>query len=238
MKAGLSKLTTKDLATLAERVINATKQSNIQEAKTHSFLNQLENIYESYSAVLFKTTYSGKGKSVAIADKERNLCVRSLKLILNGYSKLKEFTNYSDAVSLYDTMKVYGLNLDKLSYSEQTAQINKLIESFEKDTNKTKLETLHLTEIFELLKQSQENFKTIYDEQAVANAALRKIKSASILRKDMEKSLKRYLDYVTLMIDTPQWKPLYNQLNEYVKASKKTSNNKEEKESLITENRI
>ena len=214
MKAGLTKLSTKELATLAEQVINATKQSNVSEAKKHSFLVQLETSYEEYTPVLFKTTYSGKGKSVAQADKERDTYVRSLKLIVEGYAKLKSITNYTDADSLYNTLKIRGLNYDKLSYSEQTAQLNKLIEVLETPENIAKLEKFHLIEIFELLKVSQENFKTIYAEQALANAELRKIKPASVLRKDLEKTLKRFLDYVTLMIDTPSWKPLYNQLNE------------------------
>lgn len=232
MKAGLTKLSTKELATLAEQVINATKQSNVNEAKKHSFLSQLETSYEEYTPVLFKTTYSGKGKSVAQADKERDTYLRSFKLILEGYAKLKSITNYADADSLYNILKVHGLNYDKLSYSEQTAQLNKLIEVLEIAENTAKLEKFHLIEIFDLIKAAQENFKSIYDEQALANAELRKIKPASVLRKDLEKNLKRFLDYVTLMIDTPSWKPLYNQLNEYVKASKKPNIAKEDKSDI------
>lgn len=226
MKAGLAKLSTKELATLAEQAINAAKQSHLEEVKAHPFLIQLEEVYAEYVSVLSKSTYSGKGKSVALSDKQRNVAFRALRLVVEAYTLLENNPKAKDAQELLSIIKNYGLNLNKLSYSEQTAQLNKLIENFEKPENISKLNQISATLFFDALKEAQNNFKTLFDEQVIANAKLRKQKNASILRKDLEKNLKRFLDYVTLMMDIAQWKPFYNQLNEYVKAAKKTNSSK------------
>lgn len=80
--------------------------------------------------VYTKLTYSGKGKDVATADKERDVAFSSLKAFLNGYRKLPSAANQQDAEALYTVFKTFGLNLDGLSYSAQTAQLKITDRSF------------------------------------------------------------------------------------------------------------
>ncbi|GIZ15459.1 DUF6261 family protein [Capnocytophaga catalasegens] len=234
MNLGLRKLSTRDLATLAERVITATKQSDVKEAKKHVFLEHLEKAYKEYSAVLSKTTYSGKGKSVAQADKERDVAFSSMKSFLTGYVKLPSAPFHEEALALNEIFKTYGVNISRLSYSEQTAQLNKLIDILDTPEHLEKMQKLSLETAFNEIKTTNDNFKSIIDEQAQANSELRETQSASVLRKDLEKALKRYLDLVTLMFDMEGWKTLYNKFNEFVKATKKPTNSK--KETSIKEN--
>lgn len=220
MRLKYSKLSTKDLGILAQRVLEEAKQSDIAEAKNHLFLSNLETSYNQYYAVISKQSFSGKGQTVAQADKERDKAFTQLKAFLSGYSQLSSAPHNADAVALYNLFKIYGLRLDKLSYGEQTLQLGKLIEALSLAENQNHIKNLSIKESFNELKAKHEAFKVLFDEQAQANAELREIKSASSLRKTLEKDLRRFLELVSLMNEAGQWSALYNKLNEFVKAAR------------------
>ena len=192
MKITLSKLSTKDLATLAQRTINVSESGTYAVITAHPLLAELKLKYADYDAVYAKQIYSGKGDSVAQADKERDNAFSDLKGFLNGYRKLSSVANYQYAEDLYQIFKLFGLELYKLSYSSQTAQMKKLIEELEKSDNSQKLKALSLEDAFTDMKNKQEAFETLFAEQASANADLRNQKTASGIRKDLERSLKSF----------------------------------------------
>ncbi|GIM57535.1 hypothetical protein CAPN006_19270 [Capnocytophaga canimorsus] len=70
------------------------------------------------------------------------------------------------------------------------------------------------------LKTKQEAFENLFAEQSEANAELRKTPSATTLRKDLEKALRSYLDFLTAMKSLPEWEDLYQDINELVKAER------------------
>ncbi|MBN9336861.1 MAG: hypothetical protein J0I88_03305 [Chryseobacterium sp.] len=220
MKITLSKLNTKDLATLAQRTINVSESGNYAVIAGHPLLSDLKLKYADYDAVYAKQIYSGKGVSVAQADKERDNVFSDLKGFLNGYRKLSSVANYQYAEDLYQIFKLFGLELYKLSYSSQTAQMKKLIEELEKPENIAKMTELSLTAAFNDMKTKQTAFETLFAEQATANADLRNQKTASGIRKDLERSLKSFLNLITAMKDVTDWKLFYADVNELVKAAK------------------
>lgn len=220
MKVNYRKLSTKDLAALAQRVIEAVKQSDINEAKKHLFMKKLEASYEKYYAVVSKQAFSGKGKTVAQADKERDKAFSDMKVFLSGYIRISSAPFIDDAVALFNQFKLYGLKIDQLSYAEQTVQLGKLIEALSSDENQNYIKNLSLETAFEELKTKNEIFNTNFKEQAQANAELREITSATKQRKELERDLRRFLDFTTLMFDADEWVSLYNNLNEFVKAAK------------------
>jgi len=71
MKITLSKLSTKDLATLTQRIINVSESGTYTVITNHPLLSDLKLKYADYDAVYAKQIYSGKGNEVAQADKER-----------------------------------------------------------------------------------------------------------------------------------------------------------------------
>ena len=221
MKINYKQLSTKDLAALAQRVVEEAKQSEINEVKNHLFLTKLETSYQQYYEVISKQAFSGKGQTVSQADKLRDVVFRQLKKFLEGYSQLPSAPNNADAVALFQEFKLYGLKLDKLSYAEQTVQQGKLIEALSSEKNQAHLQKLGIETAFNELKSTYQDFKVVFDQQAQANSELRNSKSATDLRKEVEKDLRRFLELVTLMFDTEQWKSLYAKLNEFVKAAKK-----------------
>lgn len=223
MKITLTNLSTKNLATLAQRIINSSQSGNYTIVENHPLLLALTTSYATYDAVYTKLTYSGKGKEVATADKERDDAFSSIKAFLNGYRKLSFAANHTDAEALYTIFKQFGLNLGTLSYSAQTAQLKKLIEALEMPENTQRIDNLAITPAFNDLKTKHEAFETIFAEQAEANADLRTIASATATRKELEQSVRSYLSLVTAMKDVPDWSKLYYDLKEIVKAAKNST---------------
>lgn len=223
MKITLTKLSTKDLATLAQRIITNSQSGKYPVISNHPLLLVLQTSYNSYDAVYAKQIYSGKGKDVAGLDHERDVAYNNLKGFLNGYRKLRSATNYQSAEDLYSVFKTFGLDIDRLSYSSQTAQMRKLIEVLEFPENQQKIKALSLDIAFQDLKNTQETFEVIFAEQAAANADLRLMASASTIRRDLEKALKSYLSLITVMKDISGWETFYADINELVKAAKNSS---------------
>ncbi len=166
MKITLTALSTKNLATLAQRIINSSQSGNYTIIEGHPLLMALVTSYSTYDAVYTKLTYSGKGKEVAAADKERDAAFSSIKAFLNGYRNLPFAANHTDAEALYTIFKQFGLNLDTLSYSAQTAQLKKLIEELEKPENTQRIENLTITTAFNDLKTKHQAFETVFAEHS------------------------------------------------------------------------
>ncbi|MFY1045684.1 DUF6261 family protein [Chryseobacterium sp. GP-SGM7] len=220
MKISLVRLSTKDLATLAQRIISNIQSGKYPVISNHPLTAILQTSYNEYDLVYTKQIYSGKGKDVANADHERDVAYTNLKAFLNGYRQLSTASNYQSAVDLYSVFKTYGLNLDRLSYSSQTAQMKKLIEELETPENLQKIALLSLNPAFMEMKTKHEDFETLFADQAEANADLRNQSSASAIRKDLEKNLKAYINLLTVMKEVSGWELLYTDTNELVKAAK------------------
>lgn len=218
MKLSYSKISVKDLAALAQRVIETAKASEIEEVKTHLFLSKLESVYNEYYSTISKQSTSGKGKSVAQADKQRGKIFSDMKLFLEGYIRIPSMPHHNDAVALHNDFKSWGASINKLSYAEQTIQLSKLIDALSVQEQQERIKNIGLNITFHQLKTSNQEFKEVYDEQAEINSKLKGTPSATIKRKDLQKALKRFIDLVTLMHESNQWTPLYLKLNEFAKA--------------------
>jgi len=228
MKISLVRLSTKDLATLAQRIISNVQSGKYPVISNHPLTATLRTSYNEYDLVYTKQIYSGKGTDVAFADHERDVVYTNLKAFLNGYRKLSSAPNYQLSEDLYGVFNTFGLDLYRLSYSSQTAQMKKLIEALEIPENRQKITALSLGAAFTEMKTKHEDFETLFADQADANADLRQMTSASAIRKDLEKKLKTYLNLLTAMKDVPDWKLLYSDTNELVKAAKNSEVKKKE----------
>jgi MarR-like DNA-binding transcriptional regulator SgrR of sgrS sRNA len=223
MEITLSNLNTKDLATLAQRTVAASQTGKYQVVEGHPLLQNLIARYADYDAVYTKLTYSGKGIAVAEADEKRDRYFAGIKSYLSGFMKLPELEFHEDAAALQQIFRVHGLNLNRMSYSAQTAQLKKLLEELDKPENTARLTNLKLATIFAQLKTSQTDFENLYREQAEANGELRNLPSATSVRKTLEKALRDYLNLLTAMRDVEDWKMLYNDISEIVKAAKNST---------------
>lgn len=220
MKITLSKLSTKDLATLSQRIINSSESGNFPVVSDHPLLAELKIMFAEYDKVYTKKIYSGKGVNVANADLERDNAFRIVKNFLNAYRKMHTLVNHLFAEELYQIFKLYGLSMDVESYSTQSAQMKKLIEDLEKPGNFQKVNTLLLVPALNEMKSKHDAFEQIFAEQVGANASLRQMKSATAIRRDLEKVLKSFINILTAMKVVEDWKLLYAEINEFVTAAK------------------
>lgn len=223
MKITLAKLSTKDLATLAQRIIVASDSGKYDIIAGHPLLSEVKTIYADYDVVYTKSTFSGKGNDVARADRDRDISFRAFKNYVNACRKMPLLPNYQLAEELFQIFLRYDLTLDKMSYSSQTARMKKLFEDLEKPENIQKLNALSLFPTFDDMKSKQNFFEQIFAGQAEANANLRNMKSASAIRRDLEKTLKSFLNLITAMKDVTGWELLYAEINELVKAAKNST---------------
>lgn len=221
MKIALSQLKTTTLSALAERLVSASKSGKYTLIITENpLLKAIEEEYRIYNELVNKQVYSGKGKAVAEADEARDEAFNTMKTYLKGFAGMKLLPNHSDAVALYEIFKQNDLNLDKKSYADQSVLLDKLIAELDKSENKERLKRLNLDTAFADLKTKQETFSSLISEQTEANTELRLTKSASAVRKDLERVIRDYLGFITAMKSQPDYKELYTELSEVVKSIK------------------
>lgn len=218
MKISVTNLKTTTLASLVERLVAVSKSGKYPEVENHPLLEIIETNYGSYKTLLGKVSFSGKGESVASADKERGSVFSGLKNYLKACAGVPLLPNASLASGLYEIVQKHGKDLNKKSYSDQTILLNRIIEELSKAENQEKLSKLKLENTFNELKAKQSAFEKLISHQTEANAELRQTKSASEIRKDLEKSVRNYLNFIASMEALPEWLPLYSEVKEIVKA--------------------
>lgn len=218
MKITLSQLKTTTLSALAGRLVEASKNRKFTiSISENPLLKAIEDEHNIYKELVNKQVYSGKGKEVAQADEARDKAFVAIKNYLKGFVGIELLPNHNIAVALYEVFKQNDLNLNKKSYADQSVLLDKLIAELEKSENKEKLKKLSLELAFADLKTKQETFSRLVSEQTEANTELRLTKSASAVRKDLERVIRDYLNFITAMKSQPDYKELYTELSEVVK---------------------
>ncbi len=219
MKVSLVRLGIDSLGALAKRVLEISAKAVYTVVLNHPLLLILIKAYEDFFAVFDKKTYSGDGGKVDIADLHRDDLFKGMRNSLRGLAKMKGLSTQQDAIDLYAVFEAHGLDLYNYSYGDQTTHFDKLIEDLDRPVNTAKIERVHLTEPYTLMKAAHLDFVAIYNEQTSNNAQLRLKESASSLRENLETALRNYLNVVTAMKNVEGWKELYAELNEVVKAA-------------------
>jgi len=229
MKIALSRLSVSSLSWLAYQLILESKaEATYPFLKNHPLLTALQTTYDRYQVVYGKQSYSGKGKLVAKANLVQNDAFNGMKFCVYGLTKVGGNSLQTDANDLYSLFKDAGISLSRHKYWTKTAELGKLIEKLDKPENKAKIERVHLTEVFEILKAAFLDFDRLSLEQIDANSKLRLMGTASGLRKELENAIHNYLTLATAMKEFDGWKKLYGIFNEYVK-SIRNSNRKSDK---------
>lgn len=223
MKISLVRLGVDSLGALAKRVLEISAKAVYTVVLNHPLLLILIKAYDDFFAVFDKKTYSGEGDMVANANLFRDNFFKSMKDSLHGLSRMKGLSTQQDAIDLYAVFETHGLDLYHYNYGDQTTHFDKLIEDLDLPVNAAKIEHVHLTEAYGLMKAAHLDFVAIYGEQTSSNAQLRLKESASSLRGNLETALRNYLNVVTAMKDLDGWKELYAELNEVVKAANNSS---------------
>lgn len=218
MQITLSRLSNSVLGSLADQTISISKKAKYTVVKDQPLLATLDTEFTGYITVFGKTTFSGLGTTVEKADFKCDSVFLGIKTMLAGLIKLPPFAGQQNAVDLFSIFQNRGLDIHTYSYNDQTTEMDKLISELSTPVNLQKLESLHLTPYFELLKQAHAEFKAIYAEQLAANSNLRLMQSATSIRRNLEGALRNYLSIVEGMKSVNGWAELHAELNELVKS--------------------
>ena len=217
MKINLAKLSTKTLATFAERVINTSHSGRYTVVENHPLLKKVISEFEIYNQVYGKLTYSGQGKNVAQIDADRDAAYSALRKYVKGTAGLAKAPGNAEATAIYEVFKNFGEGIIAMNYAEETAQLKKLFTELDKPENAERFKTLNLTEAYADLKKLQQDFEAAYATQAEANTDLRSLPSATAIRNRLEKALRKYLDLLTSMQDEEGWQKIYLEISELAK---------------------
>lgn len=225
MKISLTNLSTKDLAALSQRTIATSEEPAYAVVKDNPLLGAVKSVYGEYDAVYTKNTFSGKGKLLIAADGKRDTPFGGFKFVLQGYAKLSSSPYQQDAKDIYAIIEKYGIDLDRYKWSQETAQMKKLLEELDKPQNAAKIEHMLLTSVVTEIRDAQKAFETLFLEIAGENSELHSMESATSFRKALESTLRNYFNLVTAMNQLPGWKALDAKLDELVKAANNSKQN-------------
>ena len=224
MNIALTRLSTRALGGLAQRVVKSSKNGKFKIVEEHELLKSLEKESKEFEDLYGKLTYSGKGNEIVAADVARDKTFTALRTLLKGYKELP-LPNAADAAALYKVFEQYGANVERMNYVAETAQMVVIFKELDKPENAARFEALKFKPAYEELKKRQNAFEDLYAVQAEANAELRKLPPATAARARLQKSLTAYLNLLEAMKDLPTWDTLYLDINEMVKAAAATYKN-------------
>lgn len=224
MKITLSKLSTRALGGLAQRVVKSSKNGKFKIVEEHELLKSLEKESKEFEDLYGKLTYSGRGNDILAADAARDRTFTALRTLLKSYKELP-LPNAADAAALYKVFEQYGANVERMNYVAETAQMVVIFKELDKPENAARLEALKFKPAYEELKKRQDAFEDLYAVQAEDNAELRKLPPASSARARLQKALTAYLNLLEAMKDLPTWDTLYLDINEMVRSAAATYRN-------------
>lgn len=224
MNIALTRLSTRALGGLAQRVVKSSKNGKFKIVEEHELLKSLEKESKEFEDLYGKLTYSGKGNEIVAADVARDKTFTALRTLLKGYKELP-LPNAADAAALYKVFEQYGTNVERMNYVAETAQMVVIFKELDKPENAARFEALKFKPAYEELKKRQNAFEDLYAVQAEANAELRKLPPATAARARLQKALTAYLNLLEAMKDLPTWDTLYLDINEMVKSAAATYRN-------------
>ena len=219
IKVPFSSLTTTNLGSLGNRVIEASERTANETITANPLLDETRNKAEVYNAVVLKRIYSGMGTTVEGADLFRDRVYHNLKRMLQGFAGFTDSARGKAAAALLRVFDEAG-GIYGLSYADESMVLSKLIGMLDTDENRAHFTLLGIGEEAQLLSEAQSNFEQVFFEQVEANADLRKSPSASSIRHELEDALRNYFAFVSAMRRIEPWRALYLSFKELAKAAR------------------
>lgn len=219
MKITLGRLGTIDLATLANRTIEASENGKYTMVHQHPLLEILKAEYADYQKVYTKLHSSGMGRTIEAADAERDSLFGEVRNYLEGVAGLRRAPGKEAAGALLKVFEHYGKGLSKMSYSTESGRLKNLLLDLEQPENQAHVKTLKLESYIAELQTLQQQFEELFGQQSEANAELRELPAATAVRRELELALRNYFDLLEAMKSVPEWKMLHLDISEMVSAA-------------------
>ncbi len=173
-----------ELGGTVSHVLEAYSQSGITEdAILQSVIDELSAINTSFTVAM---TQSRMLSELENYDDMRDSVIRGIYYYLHGCTHLPVETTSSAAKRLLAEFKKYGLGVSKLSYTEESGQLNSLLGDLKNTDNAADITAVpNLKEMVEKLEQTQKDFQRMHSKYLSQLSQVQNKQTASVLKYDL-----------------------------------------------------
>ena len=220
LRVSFSRISTKNLDYLGEQTIALSEKNHNQGVINNPLFERVRIVRFNYNLVVIKKTYSGMGSELQNDDIVRDKFFAAFVRIVDGFAAFDGAEKQAPAQLLQNIISETGSSVSKLSYTEESVVINKLIERLSAPEAANAVSDIGAVEEVAKLTEIQNKFDATYIEQLDANSDLRQQPSASNMRNELESALRNYYAFISSMNGIEPWKDIYSDLSELLKKFK------------------
>lgn len=209
-KMYLTKMPVANLGTLALYVIDIVEKSKIDAVVSSPKFAALKDFSVQYQQSLFKKLYSDITKEIESLDAERDKILSGFRDYIDSQVKSPLPVKEVAGKKAKAVLERFGTGIERMSYVMETQYVVKIIEAFRAEDIKDAVNMLALKEWIDSLETAQKKFDLAFQNRSIDDAEIKKITSASELRKDMQKSLDAFLAILSALILTTESEEMKN----------------------------
>lgn len=177
-----------DLSALLTLIIGAFAKN---DWSTDTYLTSIIEVVNGYNSSLIEALNRLKVYSI-MADKDyvRDMAIRSLFKLVDGYTYIPFAEIKEAALVVENVLQQYGLNIQNTDYSEESADIESLLNDLNKPEVLAAIAKMQgVAEIISKLRTAQSDFETVALQQAEGESAKKDLVTASKLKKEVIKEI-------------------------------------------------
>lgn len=152
-----------EVSDVAKSILNAYETSTIKDDMTLKTV--IAELKKSNNELVFAVEKDKAISKREEVDEERDKIIQNIFPYLEGSARIPDEITAKAATTILDIFKKYGMGIVKLSYGEESTQVNSLLGDLTTETAITNIANVpHLGVMIEQLRVAQANFETVYDE--------------------------------------------------------------------------
>ena len=218
-RSSYTKISITSLGTLAVRVIDAVKDSNLNEAIQCIQFNKLCDASEVFQQSVLNKNGSEFNKLVSEKDEIRDNAFVGLRKFVQAHFCSPTIEEKKAAEHANEILEWYGSKIEALPHSDESIYIEKIIDEFKKPSAAELAKVLNLHLWLSALEEAQAEFKKVFEQHSNESVARNEIDSSNNLKKTLVKQLGEFMEYVSAMQivnDSVEWKELGNRLQKEI----------------------
>lgn len=200
----ISSITNKELNDHSSKVVKIVQSNNIEDAKLTGFTETLSGNNKELKVSLNKERKSVFTPLLRAVDGKRDHWFRCLVGHVHA-DLIRPVVEISEAAKrIYQIIKNHGLQLYAGSYEEESAQLESLFVDLDKTPQQEDLGKLGKVDVYEGLKQAQNNFNETYVERINSVSEREQIIAASYIQKTVKHDLELVIRYIDVMVSAEE----------------------------------
>lgn len=197
----ISKIPVASLGGVTDRVITTTKESNLPEVIGDTTFTNVVEKSDRYTDGLSKRLYSKLTNDMVALDKKRDGISRRMNEYVLSLLESPIEAMHAPARRIYDIIERYP-NVESEPYADESKHLRKMIAELRDASLKDDVALLNLKPWIDALEAANEEFEAKIIERGNDLVAIREVKSATTLRRDLEQALRDYFEFVHGMVVT------------------------------------